>query len=250
MELNKLYLVAFTVSLFVILLAIELYFPARKYDQSIKKHSYLTNLLLFIFNNVVVFLFQVSAVTALAYTYRLNTLFDLFPVWLQITSGILLLDLFVWGWHLVNHKVNFLWNFHKCHHSEKYLNVSSAIRFHLGELLLSVIAKSLFLILIGVPFWIFVLYEFLITIFAAFHHSNILLPKKVHCVVEKIIITPSLHRTHHSALRVEHDTNYGVIFSWWDRLFGTRAVLQPEEIGLNDTSEKSFVGFIKFPFTK
>ncbi len=250
MELNESFLLGFSALLFICLIFFELYFPERSYDKGEKKRSYLVNILLFGFNNFVLFIFNITAVSAMVYSYHIHDLFLLFPVWLQLVLGIILFDLFIWFWHLINHKSTLLWSFHKCHHSEKYLNTTSSVRFHLGELLLSIGAKSVFLLIIGVPFWIFVLYESLVTIFAAFHHSNIYLPTKIQHILEKVIITPDLHRTHHSAIRSEHDSNYGVIFSFWDKIFSTRNTAKPVEIGLNNTKEKNFSDFLKFPYNK
>ncbi len=115
---------------------------------------------------------------------------------------------------------------------------------------MSVAVKSVVLIIFGVSFWIFSIYEVLVTFFAAFHHSNIKLPKVWQRCLEKIIISPDMHRTHHSALRDEHDSNYGVIFSWWDIVFNTFDARNPKDIGLKNVKEKTFLKALLFPFKK
>ena len=249
-EINKLYLSAFGLGLMLILIALETLFPEREYDSKLKGRAYLTNLLVFSFNNIIFIAFNVTAVYVIAYSYRLHHTFDLLPFWGQAILGFLLLDFFIWLWHYANHRIDFLWRFHKTHHSEQFLNVTSALRFHLGELLLSVAVKSVILVTFGISFWIFLLYEVMVTFFAAFHHSNIKLPERFQRVLEKIIISPDMHRTHHSALRDEHDSNYGVILTWWDLLFKTFDGRQPKDIGLAATTEKTFFSFLIFPFQK
>jgi len=235
----------------IVLIIFELYKPARVYESSEKKDSYITNFLLFLCNNAVTFLLQVAVVFSIASAYSPNAyLFTLLPVTLQVFLGIIILDVSIWVWHFLNHKINFLWKFHKCHHSEKYLNATSALRFHIGELLLSVVWKSLVLIITGIPLWIFIISEFLLTFCAMFHHANISLPKSIRKPFERVFISPYLHRVHHSTVRHEHDTNYGVIFSLWDMLFKTVKRIVPENIGLKGIAKKNFYSFLSFPFTK
>jgi len=243
--------VGITATLAVILVALELFAPARTYLKSEKTNSYITNLLIFGSNNVVTFALQISAVFTVVMLWSpSSSFFESFPLWVQGAIGVLLLDFLIWVWHMLNHRLPFLWVFHKCHHSETYLNASSALRFHIGELLLSVVWKSTVLILLGIPLWVFALSEFLLTLFALFHHANIQLSPRVRTYVEMVIITPYLHRVHHSDIRSEHDSNYGVIFTFWDRAFQTLQKVTPDRIGLQGVQEKSFLSFLIFPFKK
>lgn len=234
-----------TLAIFILL---ELWKPERKYLKEIKKNSYVTNIELFVFNNVITYFAGLSAVYLLVHNFSLHQSFQQIPVWGQYVVGIVLLDFIIWIWHLVNHKITFLWLFHQTHHSEKYLNATSALRFHIGELVFSVIYKSTILIVLGIPLYVFFLYEFLITLFAIFHHSNIALPNRVRNIVEYFFITPRLHRVHHSDKRQEHDSNYGVIFVWWDKIFKTQQKRAPKNIGLSYGGEKNFVSFLLMPF--
>jgi len=237
--------------LLLLLLHWEWYLPERVYDRGLKKRSYFTNGILFIINNAVTISFQVSSVFALVLAYSpAASYFALLPFRIQVVAGVIILDWGIWIWHLLNHHVSFLWKFHKCHHSEKYLNATSAVRFHIGELLLSVLWKSALLIIIGIPLSVFAISEFLLTIFAMFHHTNIDFSPRVRFYIEAIIISPYLHRVHHSAIRSEHDSNYGVIFSWWDIIFATKKKAIPVEIGLAGIPEKNVGAFLRFPFTK
>ncbi len=237
--------------LLVVLIVIELFAPARTYTKQQKINSYFTNTLIFISNNIITVLLQVSAVFAVVLTWSPSaTFFQSLPTGVQFVAGLLILDLTIWLWHRLNHIIPFLWAFHKCHHSETYLNASSALRFHIGELLLSVIWKSAVLITFGIPLWVFVISESLLTLFAMFHHTNMKLSPKVRTYTEMIIITPYLHRVHHSDIRSEHDSNYGVILSVWDRLFGTLQKVVPARIGLKEVNDKNIFSFLIFPFLK
>jgi len=240
-----------TAVLLMTLILLELLAPARAYQRTQKVNSYITNTLIFISNNIVTVALQVSAVFAIVLTWSSSAdYFQSFPIWVQLVAGVLILDLSIWLWHRLNHIIPFLWIFHKCHHSETYLNASSALRFHIGELLLSVIWKAAVLITFGIPLWVFVISESLLTLFAMFHHANIELSSKVRKYVELLIITPYLHRVHHSDIRAEHDSNYGVIFSVWDRLFGTLKAVVPSRIGLQGVVDKNIFSFLIFPIKK
>jgi len=235
---------------FIIFLVWELKKPARSYEKSQKENSYITNAGIFVFNNIVTYLLSVSAIFALAINLSFYNALHSLPLWIQYILGILFLDLVIWFWHMINHKVTFLWSFHQAHHAEKYLNASSAVRFHVGELMLSVLFKSFILIMFGIPLHVFLLYESFITLFAIYHHANIKLPEKIQNSLEYVIISPRLHRTHHSTKRKEHDSNYGVLFSWWDIIFKTKNTIEPKEIGLSYGGEKNLWSFLAMPLTK
>ncbi len=233
--------------LLLLLLVWELYKPARMYAPRQKKNSYTTNAEIFLCNTVVTYVLSVGLVFVLVSEFAIHNMFEYVPVVLQYVLGILILDLLIWFWHMINHRIPFLWSFHQTHHAERYLNVTSALRFHIGELLLSVLFKSCILIVFGVPLYVFFLYESLITIFAMFHHANIALPARVQNVLEYVLISPRLHQTHHSDKRQEHDSNYGVIFSWWDILFKTKNRATPDTIGLSYGGEKNLWSFLLMP---
>ena len=137
--------------------------------------------------------------------------------------------------------------FHKVHHNDPYLNVSTAFRLHIVELLTITVLKSVYIILLGVDTTMVVTNETLLTLFIMFHHTNISFRGEKR--LGQVIIAPYLHRAHHSTERNEHDNNYGAVFSIWDRLFGTLTEREPAEVGIKNSSPQTVLGLIKFGFT-
>ena len=138
----------------------------------------------------------------------------------------------------ISHKYVFLWRFHKVHHSDKSFNASTGFRFHVFDLFLEILYKCLFVMLIGVDAYLVLAIESIQLFFIFFHHANITFEKEKQ--LSEYIITPSLHRTHHSTLRSEHDSNYGIVLAFWDKFFGTRKELVPEKIGLDIVVAENF----------
>jgi sterol desaturase/sphingolipid hydroxylase (fatty acid hydroxylase superfamily) len=133
----------------------------------------------------------------------------------------LLLDLSFYWWHVANHHVPLLWRFHNVHHLDPDLDVSTAFRFHFGEVALSTIFRAAQVVLIGPTMWAFAVYELALQANTAFHHSNVRLPIAVERVLNLVLVTPRMHGIHHSQVRNETNSNYSVVFSWWDRLHRT-----------------------------
>jgi sterol desaturase/sphingolipid hydroxylase (fatty acid hydroxylase superfamily) len=167
---------------------------------------------------------------------------------------LLLLDLWMYLWHRINHELPFLWRFHAVHHSDGQLDVTSAWRFHPGEILFSELLRVPFLILVGASAWEILLYNLLMTPVIQFHHSNIRVNGTLDRLLRTVIPTPLLHRIHHSTRRSEHDSNYGAMLSIWDRLFGTliiRPVAPSTPIGLEGEStpeRQNLATLMKRPF--
>lgn len=147
------------------------------------------------------------------------------PPWLQFMVGFLLLDLSFYYWHVLNHKLPWLWRFHNVHHIDPDLDVSTGFRFHFGEVLLSTAFRVIQVSLIGVSLMTLATYEIVFQVETLFHHSNLRLPIHLERLLNKIVVTPRMHGIHHSQIRRETNSNYSVVFSWWDRLHRT--------IGLN-----------------
>lgn len=142
--------------------------------------------------------------------------------WLQIAATIVLLDLAFYVFHnLFMHRWSFGWRFHKVHHTDLDLDVTSASRFHLGELLLSMLYTAGVVALFGPPLVGVAIYEGVKLAAAQFNHSNVRLPRRFEHLLGWIIVTPAIHWVHHSVVPRETDSNYANIFSVWDRLFGT-----------------------------
>jgi len=131
------------------------------------------------------------------------------------------IDLWMYAWHRMNHKNDFLWRFHSVHHSDPDLDVTTAWRFHIMKILFSETLRYPVFILLGAGIGDLVLYTMLMTPVIEFHHSNIRIPSGADRLLRVIIPTPLMHRLHHSTIRAEHDSNYGSMLSIWDRMFGS-----------------------------
>jgi sterol desaturase/sphingolipid hydroxylase (fatty acid hydroxylase superfamily) len=143
------------------------------------------------------------------------------PLLVQFLISFTFLELYIYSWHRANHEIPFLWGFHKLHHTDTTLNSSSAFRFHTIEVLLSQIPRMGLVWLVGIPFQMFVIYEMIFTVQNIIQHSNINLPYKIDTALSSVVITPNLHRLHHSDYVTETNSNYATVLSIWDKLFGT-----------------------------
>jgi sterol desaturase/sphingolipid hydroxylase (fatty acid hydroxylase superfamily) len=141
---------------------------------------------------------------------------------LQVVAGVLLLDLAMYAQHRIFHAVPWLWRLHAVHHSDPHLDVSSGLRFHPLEILLSMLWKIALVVALGAPVLAVVAFEVLLSTLTLFNHANIRLPSRLDAALRQVLITPAMHHVHHSQLRTECDSNYGFGLSWWDSLFGTR----------------------------
>ena len=177
------------------------------------------------------------------------------PDWLTggpgLIADILVLDMLIYWWHRLNHEIPFLWRFHEVHHLDEFLDVSSAVRFHFGEVLLSAGARAAIIILLGIPFTSVIVFETLVILSALFHHSNLRLGAKLEAALARIIVTPSIHWVHHHAIRADTDSNYATIFSWWDLVFRSRSATARTaemKIGVEGRSDEDTVPLIARPF--
>lgn len=179
------------------------------------------------------------------------------PAWVEIVIAILFLDFAIWAQHLITHKIPLLWRLHRVHHSDRDIDVTTAIRFHPFEIALSMLLKIGLVYLLGPAAIAVILFEIILNGTAMFNHANIALPQWLDRIVRVVLVTPDMHRVHHSTLRHEHDSNYGFSLSIWDRMFRTY-VAQPEKghdgmtIGLRWQDEKpSKLGWsLRLPFGK
>jgi sterol desaturase/sphingolipid hydroxylase (fatty acid hydroxylase superfamily) len=150
------------------------------------------------------------------------------PVGAQFVLSFLLMDLTFYWWHLANHRVPLLWRFHNVHHIDPDLDVSTAFRFHFGEVALSTGFRVLQIAAIGLPAWMFLSYEMVFQASTLFHHSNVRLPIRAERLLNLVMVTPRMHGIHHSQVRDETNSNYSVVFSWWDRLHRTVRLNVPQ----------------------
>jgi sterol desaturase/sphingolipid hydroxylase (fatty acid hydroxylase superfamily) len=143
------------------------------------------------------------------------------PGWLELVLAVLILDFAIWAQHLVTHKVPLLWRFHRVHHADRDMDVTTGFRFHPVEILASMGLKIGIVYLIGPSALSVLLFEVLLSGTALFNHANLALPESLDRMVRLVLVTPDMHRVHHSVHRAEHDSNYGFALSVWDRIFRT-----------------------------
>ena len=152
-------------------------------------------------------------------------------LWLFAIVGLLLLDLIgAYLVHFVEHKVKFLWRFHLIHHTDTWIDTTSANRHHPGESVVRFIFTILGVLIIGAPMWMVFLYQTLSVVATQFNHANIVLPKKLDVFLSYFIVSPDMHKVHHHYVLPYTDSNYGNIFSVWDRLFGTFMTLERDKL--------------------
>ena len=143
------------------------------------------------------------------------------PLWVEIGLALLILDFAIWGQHLITHKVPVFWRFHRMHHADRDMDVTTALRFHPVEILASMGLKIGLVYALGPQAVAVVLFEILLNGTALFNHANLALPRWLDGAVRLVLVTPDMHRVHHSTRREEHDSNYGFALSIWDRMFRT-----------------------------
>lgn len=150
------------------------------------------------------------------------------PVWLEVTLAVLLLDMIIYWQHRLFHAVPMFWRLHRMHHSDTHIDASTGLRFHPLEILLSMLIKLTAVVALGAAPLGVLIFEVLLNAGSLFNHSNLRLPEAVDRWLRRLIVTPDMHRVHHSWHRREHDRNFGFSFPWWDRLFGSYRA-QPDE---------------------
>ena len=178
------------------------------------------------------------------------------PGWWQGPGGLLLdlllLDGLIYWWHRANHRVALLWRFHAVHHLDRFLDSTSALRFHFGEVAISALVRAGAILLLGFPLASILAFETVVLIATIFHHSNLRLPARLEAALARVVITPSIHWVHHRRRQADTDSNYGTIFSFWDRLFASRSPTQRDPsmpIGVEGFEELSLPGLIARPFS-
>ncbi|MCE7991549.1 MAG: sterol desaturase family protein [Roseivirga sp.] len=155
--------------------------------------------------------------------FGLLYIFDL-PLWAQLVVGVLLLDLIgAYLVHWTEHKVKWMWKFHLVHHSDTTVDVTTGLRHHPGETVFRIGFTIIAVMLVGAPMWIIMFYQSMSVLFAHITHANINMPRGLDRALSYVFITPLMHKVHHHYTQPLTDTNYGNIFSFWDRIFGTFA---------------------------
>jgi sterol desaturase/sphingolipid hydroxylase (fatty acid hydroxylase superfamily) len=179
------------------------------------------------------------------------------PLWFKFSIGLLLMDLIgAWFVHWVEHKIPFLWKFHVIHHTDQHVDTTSANRHHPGESVLRLIFTTTAIIIIGAPIWLIFVYQTMSLILTQFNHANIKMNETLDRSLGLIFCTPNMHRVHHHYRQPYSDTNYGNIFSFWDRIFGTYAKVENKKLvygvdtymGTHETTD--IISLLKIPFQK
>ncbi len=153
------------------------------------------------------------------------------PLWLYMIVGLMLLDLIgAYFVHWAEHKVKWMWRFHLIHHTDTWVDTTSANRHHPGESVFRFIFTTAGVLLVGTPMWLVFMYQSISVLLSQFNHANITLPKALDKAISLLIISPDMHKVHHHYTQPYTDSNYGNIFSIWDRLFGTFMTLDREQL--------------------
>lgn len=171
--------------------------------------------------------------------YGLLNLVNL-PVWLKIIIAVLALDLVIWAQHVAFHRVPWLWRLHRMHHADTEFDLSTGIRFHPIEIILSALIKLAAVAALGAPAMAVIVFEILLNATAMFNHANLAVPQTLDRALRLFVVTPDMHRVHHSIHSDEHDRNFGFNLPWWDYLFRTYKA-QPR-----DGHERMIIGLGRF----
>ena len=239
---------------FIIFLILETIYPNRIWTT--KRYKRITFHTVFaIFNTILM---------------RIPMLFILMPVLLIVTENqggafydlrilnfiliFLVLDIALYWWHRFNHTNQFLWRFHFVHHVDTHMDVSTSLRFHIGELFLSTLYKAVIIYLFSINLSEFLFYELLLVLSIQFHHSNMKLADRTESILSKVIVTPKYHTNHHTVARRSREANYASIFTIWDKVFLTHKNAtdgERLEMGLeNREMELKFLSNLQYPFKK
>jgi len=243
----------------ILFLLLERIIPYRENSVS-KLNRWLNNLSLTILNSVILnVLFATLIVATAIYTQTHHIgMLNMFqaPGWFKVLITVAFMDFILYVWHLLNHKMPFLWRFHRVHHSDLNMDVSTATRFHIGELAISAVIKISLIYFLGASPLGVLIFESALVMCAQFHHSSLKVPVWFENLWWILFVPPSMHRIHHSVVIKERDSNYATIFSLWDRFLGTLtkhvdqrmikigvgAYRQPEKLNLHH--------LLVMPFTK
>jgi sterol desaturase/sphingolipid hydroxylase (fatty acid hydroxylase superfamily) len=211
-------------SIFILMALLEAFLPRRERNFG-RVRRWGTNWSMTILNSVVgrLMVFIAPFEMALWASEQQFGLLNLFstPTWLAIIISVIVLDFAIWFQHWVVHKIPLLWLFHKVHHADRDLDVTSGARFHPVEIALSLIYKAALVLLLGTPAAAVLIFDIVLNGMAMFNHANFNIPQGIEKYLRLLVVTPDVHRVHHSTRVQETNSNYGFNLSIWDRLFGT-----------------------------
>jgi sterol desaturase/sphingolipid hydroxylase (fatty acid hydroxylase superfamily) len=240
------------------LLILENKFPFFKFQNSLWSRI-ASNLELGVFNSIASSVLTI-AISQSAFIWQQQPIID--AILLQrgeanadpVIAGILsflVLDLYMYSWHRLMHILPLAWRFHRVHHTDRSMNVSTAYRFHAIEIISSSIPKLGLISWLGISGNLVLIYELVFTVIVALHHSNWAISTPISKILAQIVVTPDYHRIHHSQIVTETNSNYGSVFTWWDRIFQTnnsRLDIINIQLGVSDESrELSVWQLIRLP---
>ena len=234
---------SFFLGILIIMALWEMMAPRRKLTTS-KASRWTWNLILTFINPIIARLVFPLAVLAVAVKAQENgwgllNLYDL-PYWVKFTAAILVLDMVVYLQHLMFHAVPLFWKLHMVHHTDLDYDVTTGLRFHPIEIIISMVIKMMAVAALGPPAEAVVAFEVILNGMAMFNHGNVRLPLWLDRILRLVVVTPDMHRVHHSIYPRETNSNFGFNLSWWDRLFGTYKA-QP-----TDGHEGMTIGLLQF----
>lgn len=211
-------------AVFAVMLVWERYLPRRRLSVS-RPYRWAGNLGLMAINTLLLRLLFPAAAVGLAYSAQ-NLQWGLFnrvdlPYWFEVAAALLMLDLGIYFQHRLMHRVPLLWRLHRVHHADLDIDLTTGSRFHSIEILLSILYKWLLILLLGPALFAVLVFEVVLNGMAVFNHANVRLPARVDEVLRVLLVTPDMHRVHHSILMRETNSNYGFNLSVWDRAFKT-----------------------------
>ncbi|MBX9867611.1 MAG: sterol desaturase family protein [Burkholderiales bacterium] len=248
-------------SVILILVALwEIIAPQRKLSIS-KTYRWVNNLSLVFLNTLLlrlIFPLAASGIALLAHEHGIG-LFNYWQLsgWWVIIASVILLDFAIYLQHVLFHKVKILWKLHQVHHADLDYDVTTGARFHPLEIVLSLLIKFTIVLALGVPVVAVIIFEILLNATAMFNHGNIRLPRRVDEFLRLVVVTPDMHRVHHSVVWTELNSNFGFNLPWWDRLCKTyqaqpKLGQQKMIIGLNYVREanetQNLLAMVKMPF--
>jgi len=213
---------------------IENAFPLFRFQYSKWKHAGINiffTLTTVVVNFVLAFVLLAAADFVHGKKFGILNWLPAMNLWLYALSGLLILDLIgAWLAHYVQHRTKILWRFHLIHHTDTWIDTTTANRHHPGESVIRFLFTAFAVLISGSPMWLVFLYQSLSVVFSQFNHANISLPPKLDLWVSYFIVSPDMHKVHHHYVLPYTDSNYGNIFSIWDRIFGTFKRLDRDKI--------------------
>lgn len=215
----------FFLSILIILIMAEILLPKKKRIHN-RKDRWVTNGLITLINTASVNIVHIAIpliaiVAAVDVSNGKMGLFNIinFPIWIEIILTVIILDFIIWGQHLLSHKIPFVWRFHRMHHTDRDLDVTTAVRFHPFEIIFSMFIKITSIYILGASAIAVIIFEIMLNGMAMFNHANLRIPFRIENILRKFIVTPDLHRIHHSIYIDEHNKNFGFSLSIWDKIF-------------------------------